>query len=243
MCLLRIHGGSMFCILGLDPDLNVSSLGSSPGSAHSQHEPGCDALNGTFTSYRSCQREHSSFPRPYTRSHTLISQVSWLNTPTWPRWATQVEPALVSRDGSWQLNLLRKWLDKNNRSRLGVSNKVCWRLIKDSDLCSLRKKTEILCFLRNETAEVCVWCRAYWAERWRNNGGVNVAKEISFSYLFKIFWPQFHIFHIPSLSWNQCWLFCMHVSYCHNSEFDIYKSNVNILNINELYISVLQWCC
>ena len=181
--------------------------------------------------------EHSSFPRTYTRSSTLISQVSWLNTPAQPPSATRVEPAVVRRDGSWQLNLLRKWLDKNNRARLGVFNKVCWRLIKDSDLCSLRKKTEILCFLRNGIAEVCVWCRAYWAECWRNNVGVNVAKEISFSYLFKIFWPQFLIFSISSLSWNQGCLFCMRVCYCHNSKFDTYKSNVNILNINELYIS------
>lgn len=62
-----------------------------------------------------------------------------------------MEPALVSQDGSWHQNMLRKWLDKNNRIRPGVFEEVCWRLIKDSDLCSLHQKKQILCFLKNGT--------------------------------------------------------------------------------------------
>lgn len=65
-----------------------------------------------------------------------------------------MEPALVSQDGSWHQNMLGKWLDKNNRIRPGVFKEVCWRLIKDSDLCSLHQKKQILCFLKNGTWEL-----------------------------------------------------------------------------------------
>lgn len=61
-----------------------------------------------------------------------------------------MEPALVSQDGSWHQNMLRKWLDKNNRIHLGVLEEVCRRLIKDSDLCSLHQKEADIMFLEKK---------------------------------------------------------------------------------------------
>lgn len=89
-----------------------------------------------------------------------------------------MEPALVSQDGSWHQNMLRKWLDKNNRIRPGVFEEVCWRLIKDSDLCSLHQKKQILCFLKNGTLEL--GCDVQYTQQRAQNkyGGVNKRQEM-----------------------------------------------------------------
>lgn len=60
-----------------------------------------------------------------------------------------MEAALVSQDGSWHWDMLWKRLDKNNRILPAVFKEVCRWLIKDSDLCGLRLKKQILCFLNN----------------------------------------------------------------------------------------------
>lgn len=60
-----------------------------------------------------------------------------------------MEAVLVIQGGSWHWNMLWKRLDKNNRILPAVFKEVCLRLIKDSDLCGLHQKKQILCFLNN----------------------------------------------------------------------------------------------
>lgn len=65
-------------------------------------------------------------PSPNTQEDALIrSQVSWQNTGGTREIGTQMEPVLVSQDGSQTPNKLReKRLDKNNRIHPNVGRGV-----------------------------------------------------------------------------------------------------------------------
>lgn len=76
-------------------------------------------LNELSVSNANCHCWKPSLLR-HTLNNTLISYVSWQNSGTTGRLGTRMEPALVTQDGSWHQNTLRKWLDKNNRIHTGV---------------------------------------------------------------------------------------------------------------------------
>lgn len=112
-----------------------------------------------------------------------------------------MEPALVSQDESWHQNMLRKWLDKNNRIRLCVFEEVCWRLIKDSDLCSLHQKKQILCILKNGT--FYLGCNVKYTQQTAQNtyGELSNGQEMknnssTLGTLSDIFGDQFHLLNI-----------------------------------------------
>lgn len=120
-----------------------------------------------------------------------------------------MEPALVSQDESWHQNMLRKWLDKNNRIRLCVFEEVCWRLIKDSDLCSLHQKKQILCILKNGTFHL--GCNIKYTQQRAQDkyGGLSNIQEMknsstSLGTLCDIFRNQCQLLNISlfCLSWN-----------------------------------------
>lgn len=88
--------------------------------------------------------------QPTDTHRTPHLSLSWReNSGKTARYGAQMGAALVSTGGSWHQNMPWKRLDKNNRILLAVFKEVCWRLIKDSDLCGLHRKKQILCFLNN----------------------------------------------------------------------------------------------
>lgn len=149
--------------------------------------------------------------------------------------------ALVGTDGSWHQNMPWKWLDKNNRILPAVFKEVCWRLIKDSDLCGLHRKQQTLCFLNNGAFQ-CGYNVQHFQQRAQCKDGGGLIKDrkwkSSLAPLSGIFGNQFFS------SWTLVlFYFSFGVGGCHATSVAYAPLSLRQQPIRSFFLEVRIWAC